>query len=307
MTVKPYIYVVNDTDNLNVNYRSSLISSLKLEGFRTNSLGLFDRNYQNLKHIFQILSSKRVLIVSSNLRTNIVMLFLWHVRGLVILNGMGRLRKKKLARYFIVTLVWVNTRKKIAVQNYADFRYLRRFTRSSLISWVPGSGGTVRNHGIGSAKVAVQRDAKLFLVSASLINFLRNVPGPHKISVMGCTQLSSELSLESNYHDIRCMGRVAQEDIFQHGRIFLQPAGYGEGLPHSLVDAIVSNMEVWIDRRMYLQTGLWKMGFELIEITGHWGRITCLNPSSRTQLLRSNTDRLYLGMLGSSIRYDRIT
>ena len=69
------------------------------------------------------------------------------------------------------------------------------------------------------------------------------------------------------------IGYVPQEDIFKKANTFFQPMGYGEGVPHSLVDAIVSGMNVIINKKDFIGYGFHKIGFSYLPLAGSWVRL----------------------------------
>jgi hypothetical protein len=71
----------------------------------------------------------------------------------------------------------------------------------------------------------------------------------------------------------KAVGYVDSTKIFNNSGIFLQPTGYGEGFPHSLADAIVSGMEVWISDIEYLRYGLGRLGAVKKSIAPGWSRL----------------------------------
>lgn len=257
--------VVNDTTALNQNYRADLIAALVAKGYCPQSVGLFEGGRFQLRAWLGL----RGPVIASNLRSNLCVMALWHLRGLVILNGLGRHRGNKILRRILVTLVRINRRKTIAVQNRADYRFLRRHTRSAWLVWVPGSGGTARNVGQAHRGIVVSRDDKIALAEASLARFIERDTAVDGFTLIGCTKVPDSFARAG----LDAAGRVPQDQIFAHGNVFVQPAGYGEGIPHSLVDAILSGMEIWIDARLFLQTGLSHIGARLEDVENGWGRL----------------------------------
>ena len=61
----------------------------------------------------------------------------------MILNGLGRYRRSKL-KFIIGILLKFRRRETVLVQNYADYRYFKRFFSQS-VQWMPSSGGVYRN------------------------------------------------------------------------------------------------------------------------------------------------------------------
>ncbi|GEK73664.1 hypothetical protein HHA04nite_22080 [Halomonas halophila] len=89
--------------------------------------------------------------------------------------------------------------------------------------------------------------------------------------MVGCERegLAGRL-LNNGRVDVVEVGFVPQDEIFYLGNVFVQPSGYGEGFPHTLADALVSDMRVIIDKGEYLKYGLWKMDCDAKMIAQGW-------------------------------------
>jgi len=135
---KKSISFINDTALLNKRYRQPLIDALSGNGYNVISLGLFDSRSGLIKALFYMMAHGRGLFVSSNLRSNLVFLAIPWLQGLVILNGLGRYRQKQWLRRLLTILFHINSRKQVAIQSYADFRYFQRYAPSCSFIWVPG-------------------------------------------------------------------------------------------------------------------------------------------------------------------------
>lgn len=262
---------VNDNAALNQRYRSGLMRLAAAEGFAVQSDGLFTAGRINWRLLVGLIA-RPPLVVVSNLRANLVLLACWWVRGLVILNGLGRHRGRRSFRYVLVVLIRANRRKNLAVQSYADYRYLRRFADGARCHWVPGSGGTLKRIGSDAAIVLVQRDDKIALVAKSAVAGLAAMAAYAKSSlrleIVGCRNAVAHLFKGC---DVRSLGFLPADQILASGSLFLQPSGYGEGFPHSLADAIVSDMTLLISRREFLRYGLGRLGAKFTSIGQGWG------------------------------------
>lgn len=257
-------YFLNDKSEYNYNYRSGLIEVLESRGLKFKSVGLLDSTFSFFYYIFSLAFLNREFI-SSNIKSNIFfMLFFWR-KGTVIVNGMGRKRKSRLFRFFIGFLFKINSRKKIIFQNYADYRYFTYLLRGGYF-WVPGSGGNKRSLGNKGNIVIVSRDSKLPLIANSIAGAFNLVDKKSKVVFVGCTNsVVEEYFVEKQVFGT---GYLPQKEIFSYGYRFFQPSGYGEGIPHTLVDAICSGMKIYIYKSDYIKFGLHKLGFEYIQVEG---------------------------------------
>jgi len=259
------VLFINDKKKYNERYRGSLINYIEKQGVSVGSLGVFDDLFSFILFCFHVLGSK--FIVSSNLKTNLLFLFFCFRQGAVILNGLGRYRGNVHFRRLLVLLIQINYKKKrFIVQNYADWRYLKRYLRrSDNVQWFPGSGGTCRKCVYSDSFFVVQRKDKFKNIVNSLVRFLSD-EGIKKVIVVGCDKndlcdLEQIVGLE-----VYAAGYVDQKDIFSFGgKNFIQPKGYGEGFPHTLADAIMSRLNIFIPSDLFVQLGLYKLGanFEL--------------------------------------------
>lgn len=267
------VVFLNDHKILNQRYRTSLMTLASDRGYSVRSLGILDG--KSLLSIIAIFIPGIFLgtIVSSNLRTNILVLLMWHIRGVVILNGLGRHRNSTSFRKLLIILVQLNRRKSIAVQSYADFRYFRRFTNSPAVFWVPGSGGSAKKTSELKNLFCVQRNDKLPLVADSIRQLLQTGSMAGQLSIVGCDTSDEAVALFSP-HSVTFTGYLPSADILTTGGVFVQPSGYGEGFPHTLADAIVSKIEIVIPRREYVRYGLHKLQAKSTPIANGWVRLT---------------------------------
>ena len=253
------IYLVNDKQFLNTQYRSDLINLLqKKRGQKFVNMGLFDGHFSLFNFLIRVLFQKSTLIISSNLRANLVNLSLIWKSRIIILNGLGRYRKIRLLRKYILScMVFSKRGTKLLVQNYADFRYFRRYGKKRFfIEWTPGSGGRRRKVGNDNSSISIiTRDTKINLQLESINEFLEKVCGDQKIWIIGTNKFSFGSSLKTN--KVTFTGKVPQQNILAYSSKLFVPDGYGEGIPHSLVDAIVSGVSIYISKRNYIRFGLY--------------------------------------------------
>lgn len=242
--------------------------------------------------IIWFVSVLRLPYFSSNLRSNIFCLIFIFRNGVVLFNGLGRYRKSYLFRSLLILLL--NFRKSSSIfQNYADFRYFRRFSKSTSC-WVPGSGGKVRAISKLNAFTVISRPDKLLALSVSLRSFIDDFDC-ERLSIVGCTT-SDVKSLDFAADYLSAVGKVPQDDIFSFGNKFVQLSGYGEGIPHSLVDGIVSGLDVYLGRRDFVRYGLYKLGFEFKPVSTSWGILVCV-PQARFSVSIDAVNAMYLSVL----------
>lgn len=266
------ILVVNDKLSLNQLYRTRLIARLQTAGLSVTEIGLFKGGRPTLHNILKVLLGHEERILSSNLRSNTVALLAFWRRGMVILNGMGRYRGRRAARRLIGWLLLLNRRKAIVIQSRADFRYFRRYAAGANLHWIPGSGGSEKPVAEGLRPLAVQRPDKIGVVAESLNSYFTATGTPPEMVLVGCPN-SAEIQAAFPGITLELTGHVPPEDLFLRGGLFLQPTGYGEGVPHTLVDAIVSRMPVAIARIEYLRYGFAGLGITAVPIGPGWCRL----------------------------------
>ena len=268
---KKSVVLINDKANFNVRYRSTLMRSLIESGYEVENVGFFD-GFKSFFLAFVFLFRRKKLIISSNLRSNLLVLLVPWKHALIILNGLGRWRKFKSFRIFLLILLSINN-KTALVQNFADYRYIRRYANANLV-WLPGSGGSVRDIGSNDDFLVVTRPEKLRYIFDSTLDFCRLYP-KKTVYVIGCSadevsKLAESLCVSLN---LKGLGYVDQGNLFKAGRSFIQPDGYGEGIPHSLIDALSSGMRCYIPRIAYVRFGLRLLGFQWIPTGNGWGEI----------------------------------
>lgn len=251
------IIFVNDKSCYNLRYRSNLINRLS-DSYRVDSFGLFDDLRYVLNKLLIIFFQPNTFFVSSNLKTNLVVLLCFWRPKIVIINGLGRFRKSKLLRLTLFFLFSIQNRNiQILVQNFADFRYFKRFSKkSSVIKWMPGSGGHKRKIGPNLGTVSViSRDTKFKSQISSILEFHQQFKKKMCFIFIGIVSIEDFHLPELYYVD---KGYVSQDAILSYSNSLLIPEGYGEGIPHTLADAIVSNAKVYMTRKNFIGYGFYK-------------------------------------------------
>ncbi len=277
--------ILNDRELYNWRYRKPVLDELAARSQKFDSVGLLDSPTRLPRLIAHCLGRRQGIILSSNLKSNIFTLLFARRQKVVILNGMGRYRSNPHAGMILRFLLGLRRNTFIIVQNYADFRYFSRHCPQLDMEWMPGSGGDQQRIGPSSVPVLVQRDAKVGLVSRNVVKFLCGVMPQPELVIVGC---KDKLQLEQLFSEIGwwSVGNVVTADIFFEGGIFVQPSGYGEGFPHTLADAFVSGMEVWISDIEFLRYGLARLGAKRDRLTFGWSRVQ--SSHLKTGALRSN-------------------
>jgi hypothetical protein len=265
--------ILNDHELYNRRYRQPVLDELAARSISVESVGVLDSPMRLPGLALRLLQTRHGLVLSSNLRANLFTLLFARRDKVLILNGMGRYRANPRARGVILRLLGLRRNTRAIVQNYADFRYFRRFGRDLDLEWMPGSGGTAKPTGQVDTLVLVQRDAKIGVVAADVKALLDRLSVAPPLVIVGC---EDEAQLRAMFPGGRWRsdGYVAAEQIFAGGSIFLQPSGYGEGFPHSLADALVSGMEIWISDREFLRYGLGRLGAQRSPLALGWSRVT---------------------------------
>jgi hypothetical protein len=286
---RPLAVFVNDCAAENARYRRPVMDLLATNMLEVHSTGLFDGPVSFAKSLRYILDRRTCLIVSSNLRANLLLLlfpFLPAARTVFIINGFGRFHKLTALRWLIRAAISRRRRCGIIVQSYADYRYLRRFAARDNLHWLPGSGGRRKHYGKSVSRVVVQRDRKIALVAPDINRLFDQSPSDRQLIVVGCKSGELVKGLFPKI-SVRCTGVVPTDAIFQHGREFLQPSGYGEGVPHTLVDAIASDVPTLISDKEYLRYGLYRIGARRRPICSGWSRLES-SPALRQNVSEAN-------------------
>ncbi|PKG65445.1 MULTISPECIES: hypothetical protein [Pseudoalteromonas] len=265
------IYLINDQKKFNARYRSDLIGYLESKSYIVRSEGFFDGPVSFIFLLIKVIFCSR-MIISSNLKSNTLLMCLFWKKAGIIVNGLGRYKRSQSFRMFWLFLMKINKKKKITFQNYLDFRYFRRHSKFKNIYWVPGSGGSPKF--IGSCKekiIIISRDEKLTKIANSVNDFL-SLHNDFELVVVGCSDTCTKDSILERFKP-KVTGYVEQSNIFSCGGAFLQPEGYGEGVPHTLVDAISSGLDIYITKQQFLEFGFNKLGFSFTQCQSNWVKI----------------------------------
>lgn len=264
------ILLINDYIYLNELYRKRLRDDLKNKYDEIFEYGLKELNFSNS---LGFLLKKNIFLISFNLRSNLYACIFIHLPGVVVINGLGRFRSKRIMRTIFIFIFKYNRHKSFVFQNYGDYRYFCRYAPGLNCIWIPGSGGSARKFILGDSFVIVSRDTKLPLVKESIIEFIK-MYSEYKFYLIGCTE---EIFFKYFFEckNLVCIGKVRQDEMFlrSEGNNFLYPSGYGEGLGHALVDALVSGMNVVMTKKEFIRTGLGRIGFWYKEIDASWGNV----------------------------------
>ena len=267
---RPLILFMNDKAKYNVRYRSNLMRELE-KHYTVESVGCFDKITSLFSTILKLVFGSFILTVSSNIKSNLLNLTIFWRKKVLIFNGLGRYRQSKFFRIMIVLLFRLQLQENlIFVQNYADFRYFRKHTKvSSKFFWMPGSGGTKRKIGPSRSSVSViTRDGKLQNQIASIEEFLCITQNQLRLILVGINTLPDFASDKFTYE---CVGYVDQSDIMSYSAAMLVPDGYGEGIPHSLVDAVMSGVVIYLSKVNFIQYGFYKVTHcKLLSHTERW-------------------------------------
>lgn len=272
---KNKIYFVSDRKEYNLRYRSSLMSELQRNGYEIISLNLFGILF------LRLIKKDSDIIYSSNIRSNILMLILFHSKVKIILNGLGRLSNKYLFRSMIGFLLSVGDRE-IFIQNYRDYRYFRKYFKIKTTYWVPGSGASKKTTTLEKGFFNVSRNDKILLCVHELRDFMENYKSDVKI--VGVDQ---SVLLPDGASSI---GWVDNNLILTYGDKFLWLGGYGDGFPHSLADALYNRVETYISKREFINLGLYKMKKNYLRQNGWY----IIPPQDFSDLSNKSVNLIYM-------------
>lgn len=271
------IFFFNDRSGYNSRYRSDLMNSLPPQ-LIVESVGWQDTPISFTCGLF----SRKSLGFSSNAKSNILVLIFRFFPAVVLFNGLGRFRRFRLFRLVLILLISRREKNIIIFQNYLDYRFFRRYTKKEVF-WVPGSGGVCRWHPAKNRYGTVTRADKLMLCRSALDNILTQdfVRRAGSFKIVG---VDSHHKSAIDCDRIDYKGYVPQDDLFSCFSTFVQLPGYGEGIPHSLVDAVVSNMRVVISKKQFIEFGLYKLGFGLSVLGDDWFELLCFEKSEKVSI-----------------------
>jgi hypothetical protein len=273
----------------------------KNKGYRADFMEIlssrFEVRHKELRGIYAIIFnaifSSETLITSDG-KVNLLTALFSKSRQLMILNGLGVFERNRIVRCLLILAINRKTKIKVAVQNYRDFRYLSRFvSKIDKIVWIPGSGGKLRNASGEEKTFMISRQKKFRRV----LSKLSKVPDKCKpIYVLGDVESVAR-------DDVRILGSVEQDEIFSVGNNFLQLDGYGEGVPHTLCDAICTGLKVTIEKSCFIKYGLYRFPYKHFQSLNN-GEFYILDehPESVKNTLHSDSvNKMYLKALSDII------
>lgn len=264
------VFFVSDKKEYTDLYRSALFSEFS-KNMECKSVGFFD-SYKNFFSLICFFSVLKRFVLVSNIKSNIIILFLFQTRGLIIFNGLGRYRSLKIFRILLLVLLKIRSSHfSFAFQNYKDFRYFRKYF-SDTVFWVLGSGG--RNYQISSNAqqpiTIITRANKLILQMQGFREFILDTPIQSKIQIFGSGKISDLLYQNELDQYAYSRGWRDIDKIFKDSSELCNLPGYGEGIPHSLVDAICSGLPVWISKSDFRDFGFYKIQGIESQTYGNW-------------------------------------
>lgn len=206
-----------------------------------------------LAHLLDIVRPywKDSLVITSDGKVNLFYLLFVFGNQLIILNGLGKYERNRFVRKILLFSQHIKKNSQLCCQSYRDYRYFQRFMNSK-VYWIPGSGGTLRTIGNNPIPLIVSRQRKFAMMGDVISTLSLRFK---KIYVLGLEEHESKRSFEF----IEFLGKRKQTDIFNETSLFLQLDGYGEGVPHSLVDAICSKMDIIIQKKCWIKFGFYKI------------------------------------------------
>ena len=222
-------------------------------------------------------------------------------KGMIIFNGLGRFRNCKIFRIFLLILLKIRDGSfTIIFQNYKDFRFFRQFY-SNKVLWVPGSGGTKYKleHNNKKTVTVITRERKLKTQLNGLQDLLLTIANDKEIHLFGSGNISRLLEVRNIDRRVKNMGWVDIKEIIKTSNEFCSLPGYGEGIPHSLIDAICSGLPVWVSNSDYRDFGFYRFDDIEIQNYGNWKRLVF--PKSAQLLL--NCDKIDNEYLMAYINY----
>ena len=191
------------------------------------------------------------IVITSDGKINIFYLLFVTGNQIIILNGLGSYEGNKLIRKIFIKANLFKKNITICCQSYRDFRYIKRYS-SVNVKWVPGSGGIKRLRGKSSIPLFITRERKLDKMKSEIMDATNYFD---KINVVGVSKKDKFYK----FSKLNFLGQKHQREIFKDSSVFLQIDGYGEGIPHSLADAICSNMDIIIHRRCWVKFGFYNI------------------------------------------------
>lgn len=244
MTKAKNIIITANSKNSVLQYRADLIKSLQHHSIDVTIASNFTTILWFLTH-----PRNNSSFISSDGKSNILMLLFCSLNGMIILNGLGRYERSKFIRSCIIALLKRRKNVRCVAQSYRDYRYFSKHVGYQKVTWIPGSGGTKRitRKGPNKRALLISRDNKFTLLDHVNLNGKYNLD----IDIIGLSQTWRQQHVQS-------LGRSTQDNLFRNHDKFIQLYYYGEGTPHTLVDAFSSNMQIYIDRKSYRNFGIYK-------------------------------------------------
>lgn len=245
------ITIFSDSQKIIQSMRSELIKELNNMTRSVKTKSFFENKYMFLNYFF---FDHRNIAMGFNLKTNVILMFYFWKKAYLTINGLGRYKANFFFRIFFRTLLILNFRKKFIFQNYEDFKQYKNICSGI---WIPGSGGSDYNNASKNNNLnfyfIVSRENKYDLHHSSLKSFINefNVSNT-KFIIFG---FEREKITDNNNNNFLFKGFRAPKEIFGLDGTFLQLDGYGEGIPHSLVNAICSGNNFVISRKSYYEYG----------------------------------------------------
>lgn len=243
------VVFINDFRVYNKRYRNLTMKHFREIGYEVLNLGLFDTPFRT---IVSALFERHV--VSSNMKSNLFLLLFFWRKNVCIINGLGKFKYKKIFRFILIVLFFLNWRTKILFQNYLDYRYFKIYAKNKKFELIYGSGASKRIISSCDNTFVVCRPGKFNYVKEDIYNASRSLN--RRFNLVG-------MELSNEY--VNGVGYVPQNKIFAFGSVLFVPSGYGEGIPHVLVDAIFSDCKVLITKQQILSYGLSNM-YNIIKI-----------------------------------------
>ncbi len=214
------------------------------------------------------------IVITSDGRTTLFYLFFVFCNQFIILNGLGLYERNKFIRMLFIYGFLIKRRVTICCQSYRDYRYFRKYSKVPII-WVPGSGGVKRKTGYSKNPLIITRERKLKIMMHEVRNALNYFD---QIDLLGVERpAKGRCSPNLNF-----LGSRSQSAIFETSKKFLQLDGYGEGTPHSLVDAICSDMDIIINKKCFVKFGLHKISAQNKKPNKLYGIFYSINSNTDT-------------------------
>ncbi len=260
------IFFVSDSLELATTRRKKLIELFNKEKFQIKFFGLTFP----LQILANLNSLNDLYLVSSNLKANVLHLFLPFVNGAFIFNGLGRYRRNKKFRTLILFLLIFSSKLKLFIfQSYADYRYFKRFSNLQNLFQINGTGGQrfvyERNPKFETA-TCVTRPNKIDLCYKCILEFIDKFR--FNVVLVGVADVGKKLT-HHNSDKIFCVGRVNNNETLTFSKYFIQPTGYGEGISQALCDAVVSEVDIYIHKDEYIRTGFYRYKISIKKF-GRW-------------------------------------